>query len=72
VAADLDYRLFVVEDSCADPNKETHEFFMKFFTKRSTVIKGAHDFSQIVMEMLFSCLVGCIHYSCGVWPIKCL
>jgi nicotinamidase-related amidase len=27
--ADLDYRLFVVEESCADRNKEMHEFFMK-------------------------------------------
>jgi nicotinamidase-related amidase len=39
-AADLDYRLFVVEDFCADPNKETQEFFMKFFTKRATVINS--------------------------------
>jgi len=30
----------VVKDSCADPNKETHEFFMKFFTKRATLIKS--------------------------------
>ena len=36
--ADLDYRLFVVEESCADRNKEMHEFFMKLFTKRVTVI----------------------------------
>ncbi|KAK9320894.1 Isochorismatase-like protein [Lipomyces orientalis] len=39
-ASDLDYRLFVLEDSCADPNKETHEFLMKFFAKRATVIKS--------------------------------
>jgi nicotinamidase-related amidase len=39
-ASDLDYRLFVVDDSCADLNKETHDFLMKFFTKRATVIKG--------------------------------
>ncbi|KAK9234901.1 Isochorismatase-like protein [Lipomyces kononenkoae] len=39
-AADLDYRLFVVEDSCADTSKETHEFLMKFFAKRATVIKS--------------------------------
>ncbi|KAK9489928.1 Isochorismatase-like protein [Lipomyces doorenjongii] len=39
-ASDLDYRLFVVEDSCADPSKETHEFLMKFFAKRATVIKS--------------------------------
>jgi nicotinamidase-related amidase len=39
-AADLDYRLFVIEDSCADPSKETHDFLMNFFTKRATVIKS--------------------------------
>lgn len=39
-ASDLDYRLFVVEDSCADPNKETHESLMKFFAKRATVIRS--------------------------------
>jgi nicotinamidase-related amidase len=39
-AFDLDYQLFVVEDSCADPEKETHEFLMKYFAKRATVIKG--------------------------------
>jgi nicotinamidase-related amidase len=39
-AADLDYRLFVVEDSCVDPDQETHQFLMKFFTKRATVIKS--------------------------------
>jgi nicotinamidase-related amidase len=38
--ADLDYRLFVVEDTCADSDKETHQFFMKFFKKRATVIKS--------------------------------
>ena len=40
-AFDLDYRLFVVEDSCADTDKEMHEFSMKFFAKRATLIKGA-------------------------------
>lgn len=39
-AADLDYRLFVVEDACADLNKETHEFLIKFFAKRAAVIKS--------------------------------
>jgi nicotinamidase-related amidase len=39
-AADLDYRLFVVEDSCTDQEMETHDFLMKFFTKRATIIKG--------------------------------
>lgn len=39
-AADLDYRLFVLEDACADPEKETHEFFMKFFAKRAGVIQS--------------------------------
>jgi len=39
-ASDLDYRLFVLEDFCMDPSKETHEFFMKFFAKRATVIKS--------------------------------
>ena len=47
-AADLDYRLFVVEDACADPNKETHEFLIKFFAKRATVInsKDIENFIQ--------------------------
>jgi len=39
-AADLDYRIFVVSDCCADPSRETHEFLMKFFEKRGTVIKS--------------------------------
>ncbi|KAI9824845.1 MAG: hypothetical protein M1819_000797 [Sarea resinae] len=39
-AADLDYQLFVVEESCADTSKETHEFLMNFFAKRATMIKG--------------------------------
>jgi nicotinamidase-related amidase len=39
-AADLDYRLFVVEDACLDSNKKTHEFLLEFFTKRATVIKS--------------------------------
>ncbi|KAI9711525.1 MAG: hypothetical protein M1820_002089 [Bogoriella megaspora] len=39
-ASDLDYRLFVLEDLCADPDQETHGFFMKFFAKRGTVIKS--------------------------------
>lgn len=33
-------RLFVVEDDCADPNKETHEFLMEFFAKRATGFKS--------------------------------
>jgi nicotinamidase-related amidase len=39
-AADLDYRLFVLEDACADPNQEAHEFLLKFFRKRATVLKS--------------------------------
>ena len=39
-ASDLDYRLFVMEDACADSSKETHDFLLKFFTKRATVIKS--------------------------------
>lgn len=39
-ASDLDYRLFVVEDSCTDPSEETHEFLIKYFAKRGTVMKG--------------------------------
>lgn len=47
-AADLDYQLFVVEDACADPSKETHEFLMKFFAKRATVIKS-EDLESFIM-----------------------
>jgi nicotinamidase-related amidase len=39
-ASDLDYRLFIVEDSCMDQSKDTHDFFIDFFKKRGTVIKG--------------------------------
>ena len=39
-AADLDYRLFILEDLCADPSQETHKFLMQFFTKRGTVISS--------------------------------
>lgn len=46
-AADLDYRLFVLEDACADGDKETHEFFMKFFTKRASVIQSK-DLDKLV------------------------
>ncbi|TID27332.1 Isochorismatase hydrolase [Venturia nashicola] len=40
--ADLDYRLFVLEDCCADPNQETHEFLMKYFAKRGAVISSKY------------------------------
>ena len=39
-AADLDYRMFIIEDACADPSQETHDFLVKFLAKRATVIKG--------------------------------
>lgn len=37
-AADLDYRLLVLEECCADSNQGSHEFLMKFFGKRGSVI----------------------------------
>jgi nicotinamidase-related amidase len=40
-AADLDYRLFMLEDGCADPTPATHEFLVHFLQKRATVIKCA-------------------------------
>lgn len=46
-AADLDYRLFVLEDLCADPSQETHEFLMKFFAKRGTVL-NSEQFETLV------------------------
>ncbi|KAF2704756.1 Isochorismatase hydrolase [Pleomassaria siparia CBS 279.74] len=39
-AADLDYRLFVLEDACKDCSEETHGFLMDFFAKRATVINS--------------------------------
>lgn len=46
-AADLDYRLFVLEDCCADSNRETHEFLMKFFSKRGAVVVS-EDIEELV------------------------
>tara|TARA_R110002003_G_scaffold116_17_gene10213 strand:+ start:7468 stop:8172 length:705 start_codon:yes stop_codon:yes gene_type:complete len=46
-ASDLDYRLFVLEDACADADRETHEFLMKFFAKRATVIQS-RDIESLV------------------------
>ncbi|MCJ1313726.1 hypothetical protein MMC25_007406 [Agyrium rufum] len=48
-AADLDYRLFVVEDCCADTKTETHEFLMSFFTKRAKVV-NSDDLNALVNE----------------------
>ncbi|KIW18832.1 hypothetical protein PV08_03121 [Exophiala spinifera] len=39
-AADLDYRLFVLSDACADREQETHDFLLTFFAKRGTVINS--------------------------------
>ena len=39
-ASDLDYRLFVLEDCCADRDGETHDFLIKFFAKRATIINS--------------------------------
>ncbi|KAH7076075.1 Isochorismatase-like protein [Paraphoma chrysanthemicola] len=39
-ASDLDYKLFVLEDACADADIETHEFLMKNFAKRGRVIRS--------------------------------
>jgi nicotinamidase-related amidase len=41
-AADLDYRLFVLEDCCRDMNEELHRVLMeKFFPKRGEVINSS-------------------------------
>ncbi len=38
-AADADYRLYVVNDCCADPHSETHEFLMEqVFPSQATVL----------------------------------
>jgi len=37
-AADLDYGIFVVEDCCGDRDEVVHEFFMRFFEKRGSVV----------------------------------
>lgn len=47
-AADLDYRLLVLEDCCADRSKETHEFLMSFFGKRGSVI-GSEEIEGLVV-----------------------
>lgn len=38
-AGDLDYKLFVLEDACADPDPETHQFLIEYLKKRGDVIK---------------------------------
>jgi nicotinamidase-related amidase len=40
-ATDLDYRLFLLEDACADSSPATHEFLVDFLKKRADVIKCA-------------------------------
>jgi len=41
-AADLDYRLVVVEDCCMDPDEEVHRVLMeKVFPRQASVIKAA-------------------------------
>ncbi len=41
IAADLDYRLTVIEDLCADPDPETHAFLTtKLFPRQATILKS--------------------------------
>lgn len=41
-AADLDYRLLVVEDCCADPDAHVHEFLMKeLFPRQADIVTAA-------------------------------
>ena len=41
-AADLDYRLFVVEDCCADPDADVHEFLMqRLFSRQADIVTSA-------------------------------
>jgi len=40
-AFDLDYKLFVIEDLCADGNPELHINLIRFYSGRGTVIKAA-------------------------------
>lgn len=40
-AFDRDYRVIVVEDACADPDPDVHEFLMRrVFSKRGTVVRA--------------------------------
>jgi len=41
--ADADYRLVVVEDGCADPDPEIHDFLMQRIFPRQAAIVGAAD-----------------------------
>ncbi|MHB1159919.1 MAG: cysteine hydrolase family protein [Chloroflexota bacterium] len=44
VASDLDYELFVLEDCCADPNQEVHDFLVKAVFPSQATIATAQDF----------------------------
>ena len=45
-AADLDYRLMVVEDCCADQDQEVHDFLTRRIFPRQTEVVTATDVTQ--------------------------
>jgi nicotinamidase-related amidase len=45
-AADLDYRLVVVEDCCADPDPEVHNFLTWRLFPRQAEVVAAIDVNQ--------------------------
>ncbi len=48
-AADADYRLFVVEDCCADRDDEVHRILMeKVFPRQATVIQSSDLLAALV------------------------
>lgn len=48
-AADADYKLFVIEDLCADGDQELHASLMKYYARRGTVISST-EFTEAVSK----------------------
>lgn len=49
LAADLDYRIVVASDSCADPDEEVHRVLTeKVFARQARVVKGADVIAAFV------------------------
>ena len=49
-AADLDYRLFVVEDCCADQDSEVHEFLTRRIFPRQAGVVSSQDVIQALQQ----------------------
>jgi nicotinamidase-related amidase len=47
-AADLDYRLLVVEDCCADQDSEVHDLLTQRILPRQTTVVSAGDVIQVL------------------------